>query len=76
LIKDKEMCGATRAPRFNAAIQVDDIIFNACEMNPSGPDREFCRQHFEATILHELVHWARRWREKRPALDRASHRRR
>lgn len=59
LITAKSACGFTRAPRFNAKIEVDSVIFNACEQVTDGPDREFCRQHFEATVLHELVHWAR-----------------
>lgn len=58
LVSNKKMCGSTRAPRFQANIEVDSVIFFACEL-ASAADRDFCRQHFEATVLHELVHWAR-----------------
>ena len=52
-------CGFTRAPRFNADIEIDAILFNAVEKAVYAGDRDFAKLHLEVTILHELVHWAR-----------------
>jgi len=52
-------CGFTRAPRFNAPISIDSLLFNALEYSVYAGDTDFAKLHFEVTILHELVHWSR-----------------
>jgi Metallopeptidase toxin 3 len=52
-------CGFTRAPRFNAPIEITSLLFNAVEHSVWEGDRDFAKLHFEVTVLHELVHWSR-----------------
>ena len=48
------------SPNLNVAIVIEKLLFDALEAASTyGGDLGFCKLHFEATMLHELVHWAR-----------------
>lgn len=54
-------CGLTpdNVGFIRGPITIDRLLFQALEVAVAGDDRQFAKLHFEATFLHELVHWAR-----------------